>query len=271
MRHPHTGGAILALALISGAASDTHAQVGRNQGVLNPDLASEADLRALPGLDSALVPGSWRATDSPAWRRYALLSASLSRTSKALYPRLFLPINLNATSREEILLVPGVGARMAGEFEEYRPYQTLQQFRREIGKYVDSTEVARLEQFVFVPIDLNSASDEDIMSIPGMGRRMLLEFKEYRPYQSIEQFRREIGIHSAVVARLGWTVRGLKGGGSDRRTGTTGGYATQLAPGREFGRAAALRQSQSRRRRSSFPSPHPCLRCQSPIPPGYHS
>ncbi len=118
--------------------------------------------------------------------------------------RLFVPINLNSASREEILLVPGVGARMAHEFEEYRPYQALAQFRREMGKYVDDDEVARMEQFVFVPIKLNSASDEDILSIPGVGSRMLHEFKEYRPYRNIQQFRREIGkyVDDDEIARL---------------------------------------------------------------------
>jgi hypothetical protein len=37
---------------------------------------------------------------------------------------------------------------MAHEFEEYRPYANIEQFRREIGKYVDEKEVARLEQYV---------------------------------------------------------------------------------------------------------------------------
>jgi DNA uptake protein ComE-like DNA-binding protein len=65
-------------------------------------------------------------------------------------------------------------------------------------------DVARLEQYVFVPINLNTASDEDILSIPGVGKRMLHEFKEYRPYKSIEQFRREIGkyVDKQEVARL---------------------------------------------------------------------
>ena len=48
----------------------------------------------------------------------------------------------------DILLIPGVGGRMAHEFEEYRPYSNIEQFRREIGKYVDEAEVARLEQYV---------------------------------------------------------------------------------------------------------------------------
>ena len=58
---------------------------------------------------------------------------------------------------------------------------------------MDEEEVARLEQYVFVPINLNTASDEEILSIPGVGERLLHEFKEYRPYDSIAQFRREIG------------------------------------------------------------------------------
>jgi DNA uptake protein ComE-like DNA-binding protein len=123
---------------------------------------------------------------------------------KDVYARVFLPINLNTASRDEIMLVPGMGPRMAHEFEEYRPYRALTQFRREIGKYVDENEVARLEQYVFVPMSLNTASSEDFMTIPGMTARMVHEFEEYRPYTSIEQFRREIGkyVDENEVARL---------------------------------------------------------------------
>jgi DNA uptake protein ComE-like DNA-binding protein len=191
--------------LAAGAAS-LDAQVGRNQGVLDPNTATAEQLRTVPGLDSTLVQAVI------AGRPYLsmgdlnrVLSTRLNADQlKAAYPRLFLAINLNTASRDEILMVPGVGARMAHEFEEYRPYTGLPQFRREIGKYVDSTEVARLEQYVFVPIDLNTATDEAIMSIPGMGRRMVHEFKEYRPYRNIEQFRREIGkyVNEKEVARL---------------------------------------------------------------------
>jgi DNA uptake protein ComE-like DNA-binding protein len=136
----------------------------------------------------------------------SLLGKSLSKEQRtALYSKLFIAINLNTASRNEILLVPGVGARMAHEFEEYRPYKAgLPQFRKEIGKYVTADEVARFEQYVFVPVNLNTASDADILSIPGIGQRMLHEFKEYRPYRSIEQFRKEIGkyVNAKEVARL---------------------------------------------------------------------
>ena len=78
-----------------------------------------------------------------------LLSSDLDEDQlEALYGRLFVPINLNGARRSDILLIPGVGGRMAHEFEEYRPYSNIEQFRREIGKYVDEAEVARLEQYV---------------------------------------------------------------------------------------------------------------------------
>jgi hypothetical protein len=47
-----------------------------------------------------------------------------------------------------ILSIPGAGKRMLREFKEYRPYSNIEQFRREIGKYVDKKEVARLERYV---------------------------------------------------------------------------------------------------------------------------
>src|SRR5262245_44057919 len=195
---------IVTIALLTeGRAS---AQVGKNAGLVNPDLATPAELAKLPHLTEATVK---RIVASRPFKSmpelHALLTPALTpEQSRELYSRLFLPLNLNSATREEILLVPGVGARIAHEFEEYRPYTTLAQFRREIGKYVDQKEVARLEQYVFVPIDLNSASDEDLLSIPGMGPRMLREFKEYRPYRTIEQFRKEIGkyVDAKEVARF---------------------------------------------------------------------
>ena len=51
---------------------------------------------------------------------------------------------------DDILSIPGVGRRMLHEFKEYRPYRGIEQFRREIGKYVDDREVARLERYVTI-------------------------------------------------------------------------------------------------------------------------
>lgn len=192
-----------AIALVASTAAG---QVGTNLDTTNPNVAGIEKLAALPHVTPEL------AKTLIAKRPFAgmiqfdqLLAASLSAEQrKELYKKMFLPINLNTATRAEIMLVPGIGKRMAHEFEEYRPYKAIAQFRREMGKYVDDKEVARLEQFVFVPLDLNTAKGDDFKTIPGVGPRMIHEFEEYRPYKSMAEFRREIGkyVSAKEVARF---------------------------------------------------------------------
>jgi len=198
--------AVIALSLVA-ALGSAHAQVGESETVLNPNLATEAELAAVDGLTDGQVETilKGRPFFGMAALDAALEGGAMDEADRdALYALLFVPLNLNEAARDEILLVPGIGDRMAHEFEEYRPYRALAEFRREIGKYVDDDEVARLEQFVFVPVSLNQGSDEAILSIPGVGSRMLHEFKEYRPYRALAEFRREIGkyVDESEVARL---------------------------------------------------------------------
>lgn len=196
---------VVVLAIVLGPFL-ANGQVGKSESLLYPNQATKKQLAALPELNDTLAAKIIAARPIMNMTQLDdLLKVDLDAEQRTnLRKKLFEPLNLNAASEKEILLVPGVGKRMAHEFLEYRPYENLKRFRREIGKYVDKAEVARLEQYVFVPVDLNTASDEDILSIPGVGKRMLHEFKEYRPYSKIERFRREIGkyVDDMEVARL---------------------------------------------------------------------
>ena len=126
------------------------AQTVPSDRILNPNLATEQELLVLPHLNATLVRSVLAKRPYKTMLELnAQLSPALSKDQLTqLYGRLFLPLNLNSASREEILLIPGVGPRIAHEFEEYRPYKAMQQFRKEIGKYVDEKEVARLERYV---------------------------------------------------------------------------------------------------------------------------
>ena len=73
-------------------------------------------------------------------------STTATDTSTAAIVR----ININTATDAEILKIPGVGPRMLHEFKEYRPWTSIAQFRREIGKYVDKAEVARLEKYIVI-------------------------------------------------------------------------------------------------------------------------
>ena len=181
-------------------------QAGERGEILDPNLAEPSVLKGLPELSEEIVDAIVAGRPYLSAKQLdSVLANSLDREQReAVYAHLFRQIDLNNASREEIMVVPGMTSRMAHEFEEYRPYTSIEQFRREIGKYVDEEEVARLEQYVFIPLNLNTASSEDLKTIPGMTDRMVHEFEEYRPYKSIEQFRREIGkyVDEDEVARL---------------------------------------------------------------------
>lgn len=170
--------------------------------VMNANLATEDDLNTL-GLSANLVAQILENRPFLSMNDFdALVGEDVNKDS--LYKLVFVPFNLNITAEEDFKMIPGVGDRMAHEFEEYRPYLSIKQFRKEIGKYVDETEVARYEQYVFVPVELNTASEEDILALPGVGERMAHEFDEYRPYANMEQFRKEIGkyVDDRELARL---------------------------------------------------------------------
>jgi DNA uptake protein ComE-like DNA-binding protein len=175
-------------------------------GLANPNLIDGADLTALPHVDQALADAI------VAGRPYLnaqqlddVVSARLDESQRAeLFGKLFRRLNLNSAPEAEILLIPGMNGKMAHEFEEYRPYTSMDQFRREIGKYVSEEEVARLEQYVFIPVHLNDGTEDDFKQIPGMTPKMVHEFEEYQPYENMEEFRREIGkyVDEDEVARL---------------------------------------------------------------------
>ena len=187
-------------------ASAPSAQVGRHQGMAEPNVADEKELVKLPHLKPDLVKGILeRRPFANMMELHKLLSPSLdAKQLNELYTKMFLQMNLNTAAREEIMLIPGMGNRMVREFLEYRPYTALTQFRKEIGKYVDDKEVARLEQYVFVPINLNTASDETLSSIPGATPQLIRTIKDARPYKDMEQFRRDIAksVDAKEAARL---------------------------------------------------------------------
>ena len=134
---------------VAPAAADTQAARGITGALLDPNSATAAEMTRLPGIDSVA------ATMIIAGRPYTNMIAldnkltGLSEAQKdSLYARMFIPVDINKATPQEIELIPGVGPKMRHEFEEYRPWTSIGQFRREIGKYVDSTEVARLERYI---------------------------------------------------------------------------------------------------------------------------
>jgi DNA uptake protein ComE-like DNA-binding protein len=117
-------------------------------GLLDPNTVDAALLAGLPGLNPELAEAVIGARPLSAGSLDHVLDALDDATKRALYARLFVPIELNTASDSDILAIPGVGPRMLHEFKEYRPYASMAQFRRDIGKYVGDEELSRLERYV---------------------------------------------------------------------------------------------------------------------------
>ena len=160
------------------------------ESILNFNLVLESDLVEL-GFSSDLVN---TILENQPFLNLSKLTLLLDAHNKdELFKKAFLPLNLNTANESDFQMIPGVGKKMAHEFVEYRPYSSIEEFKREIGKYVDDSEVIRYLNYVFVPVELNTSRESDIKNLPGVGDKMAHEFIEYRPYKNINHFRREIG------------------------------------------------------------------------------
>jgi len=171
-----------------------HAQVG--QGLADLNAVPEATLATMPSMTPAIATAfvAARPFNTIVDANNFLLGQKLTQEQiTPLYEKAFVHINLNTGTAPEVLLIPRVAKRMTHEFEEYRPWVSMAQFDKEIGKYVDATEVNRLKQYVFIPLELNTATDEQFKTIPNLPANMLREFKEYRPWKTQAQFDKEIG------------------------------------------------------------------------------
>ena len=98
-------------------------------------------------------------------------------------------LNLHTASGDDYLkAIPGFASRMVREFLEYRPYVSIQQFRREIGKYVDDAVVAEYEKYVYVPVDVNESDAATVQQLPGVDATIAEQLIAGRPYESSDAF-----------------------------------------------------------------------------------
>lgn len=139
-----------------------------------------------PADNSAPVTQSGAVTTTDTTTTTASTSdGTVATNSAAPAPKL----NLNTVTGEELLAtIPGFGNRMVREFEEYRPYVSIQQFRKEIGKYVDEAQVAEYEKYVYVPIDPNEADEATLQQIPGVDAAVSAQLVAARPYATPADF-----------------------------------------------------------------------------------
>ncbi len=115
--------------------------------------------------------------------------ATSEATTEAVEAITCAKLDLNNLTEDALLAtIPNFSNRMVREFFEYRPYVSIQQFRREIGKYVDEAQVTEWEQYVYVPVDVNNSDAATLMQLPGVDDATAAELIAAQPYDSNASF-----------------------------------------------------------------------------------
>jgi DNA uptake protein ComE-like DNA-binding protein len=182
---------VMVLVSVTSAA----AQVGKSDGLLDMNTASEKDLLTVPHMTAEIVKTvlEKRPFDGVTALNTHLTEQKLTKEQiTAVFGKAFVHINLNTATKEEIMLIPGAGKKMSHEFAEYRPWTSWAQFRKEIGKYVGEKETARLAQYCFIPMNVNKASDEDLATIPGLSKQTIEQVGKGKPWKKLEDFQKEL-------------------------------------------------------------------------------
>ena len=101
-------------------------------------------------------------------------------------------LNPNLASRDEILALPHIDEALANALLEARPFLSVAAMNDFFRGALSAEQCAELYLRVFVPLNLNTATRDEILLVPAVGNRMAHEFEEYRPYRALAQFRREM-------------------------------------------------------------------------------
>ena len=103
-------------------------------------------------------------------------------------------VDANTAPEKDLLAMPHMTPAIVKGLIEKRPFASI----TDLNAYLLSQKLTQEQAMAFyekafVHINLNTATPEEILLVPGAGKRMVREFAEYRPWKTWAQFDKEIG------------------------------------------------------------------------------
>lgn len=119
---------------------------------INLNTAKSKEMQLIPGVGKRMAHEFAEYRPWKSWKQFDKEIGKYVKKDEVarLKQYCFIPLDLNKASDADFKTIPGVGKRMAHEFEEYRPWKSKKQFEKEIGKYVKAKEVARLWRYMVI-------------------------------------------------------------------------------------------------------------------------
>ena len=100
----------------------------------------------------------------------------------------------NTMPEAELAAIPNVTPAIAKAIVGKRPFVSITELNALLlAQGLTAEQAMAVYPKAFVHINLNTATADEILLVPGAGRRMVREFPEYRPWRTWAQFDREIG------------------------------------------------------------------------------
>ena len=103
-------------------------------------------------------------------------------------------VDANTAPEADLATMPSMTPAIAKALLAARPFDSIVALNTFLlGQKLTQEQANAFYAKAFVHINLNTATDDEILLVPGAGRRMVREFKEYRPWKTWAQFDKEIG------------------------------------------------------------------------------
>ena len=111
----------------------------------------------------------------------------------------------NTIAEKDLATMPQMTPALARTLTAQRPFNSILDLHKLLlSQGLTAEQATAFYGKAFVHINLNTATAEEILLVPGAGRRMAHEFEEYRPWKTYAQFDKEIGkyVGPDATARL---------------------------------------------------------------------
>jgi DNA uptake protein ComE-like DNA-binding protein len=114
-------------------------------------------------------------------------------------------VDANTAPEKALLGMPHMTPAIVKGIIEKRPFNSITELHAYLlSQKLTPEQATEFYRKAFVHINLNTATPDEILLVPGAGKRMVHEFDEYRPWRSYAQFDKEIGkyVGAEQVAQL---------------------------------------------------------------------
>jgi DNA uptake protein ComE-like DNA-binding protein len=161
-------------------------------------------------------------------------------------------VDVNTTAEKDLATMPNMTAAIAKVLVAQRPFNSVLDLHKLLlSQGLTAEQAMAFYGKAFVHINLNTATAEEIMLVPGAGRRMAREFDEYRPWKTYARFDKEIGkyVGPEATAKLAQytfiPMNPNSASDADLQTipGATASTVAALKSGRPYASASAVEQA----------------------------